>query len=357
MNMKILHVGPLPPPVGGMATVVAQLSTALSASCEVRVLNNVKTTRNDRSLAEAVWSQLHLLLALARLCIVWRPQVVHVHTCSWFSFWRSGADVMLARLLGCTVLLHVHGGQFEVFLNTLSPARARLARLVFSLCGGVIVLGDGWKSLLDRWCEPSKVIVVPNGVELRPQQTFGEAGDFTVLCLGAYASGKGQAELLRAVAALEGKRRVRVALLGPEGQPGQRRVLQRLAAELGLADQVDIPGPVSGAQKDAWWARASCFCLPSYNEGLPLAMLEAMARGVPVVATRVGAIPEAVTDDEQALLCNAGDVAGLTAQLQRLLDGPTLAERIGRAGRARVASRFTLDGSARSVMSLYERLA
>lgn len=355
--MKILHVGPLPPPVGGMASVVEGLTGALARFGDVRILNTVKTTRDDRSVFEGVFAQLRLLGRLAQLCVVWRPQAVHVHTCSWFSFWRSAVDVVLARLLGRAVLLHIHGGQFEEFLDSLPPFKARLARLVFAACSSVIVLGEGWKALLDRWCNPAKVIVVPNGVELQPQQVLGGDGDFTVICLGAYGPGKGQAELLRAVAALRGERRVRVALLGPEGRPGQHKALQRLADELGLADRADIPGPVFGVQKDAWWALADCFCLPSYNEGLPMAMLEAMARGVPVVMTRVGAIPEAVADGEEALLCNAGDVAGLTAQLQSLLDDPALAARIGRAGRERLIRSFTLDSSARRVMSLYKRLA
>lgn len=351
--VKILHVGPLPPPVGGMATVIDNLATTLADVCDVKVLNNIKTTAKNRSQFQGVVAQLRLLARLAYICLIWRPDVVHIHTCSWFSFWRSSADIVLARVLWRRVMLHIHGAEFKTFLDSLPPFKARLARMILSACNRVIVLGQGWKNLLDCWCCPARVKIVPNGVATQPQRVLINDDVFTILCLANYERRKGQADLLQAVAAIRTTRPIRVACLGFEAESGQQLALLALASELGLTDKVDISGSVTGALKETWWARASCFCLPSYNEGLPMSMLEAMARGVPVIATRVGAIPEAVDDRRDGLLYEAGDIPGLTSLIQKLLDDPVRTESIGYAGRQRLIRDFTLEKSCKLLLSIY----
>jgi len=197
------------------------------------------------------------------------------------------------------------------------------------------------------------VVVVPNGVAVQPQRPLITDDVFTVLCLANYERRKGQADLLRAVAALHSARPIHVALLGFEAEAGQRQTLLALAAELGLIDMIDVPGPLEGAHKERWWARASCFCLASYNEGLPMSMLEAMARGVPVVATRVGAIPEVLEDRFEGLLYEVGDIPALTSHLQELLDDPAKAESLGHTGRARLSRDFSLEQSTKRLLSVY----
>ena len=360
--LRVLMVGPLPPPVGGMASVVENLVTAFGGEVEVRVLNNVKTTDADRHLWQGVAAQLRLLGGLIRGCLGWRPALVHIHTCSWFTFWRNGVDVVLARLLGRRVVLHIHGGQFRSFLYSLTPIRAWLARRLLGRCERVIVLGEGWKALLDQWTDPRRVVVVPNGVAVPslPVDSGCREEPFRIICLANYDPAKGQADLLRAVAQLQQRsstqtdqRQLQVELPGYETAPGQRQALLDLASQLGIADQIRIPGLVTGAAKEAQLRAADCFCLPSYDEGLPMSMLEAMALALPVVVTRVGAIPEAVRDGVEGNLFEPGDVAALAHHLQSLRDDPALARAIGRAGRARVEQDFSLDRSVARLFELY----
>jgi glycosyltransferase involved in cell wall biosynthesis len=354
--LRVLMVGPLPPPVGGMATVVQNLVQAFRGRLDVRVLNSVKTTAANRPLWAGVAAQLRLLGALGWQCIVWRPAVVHIHTCSWFSFWRSGVDVLLARLLFCPVVLHIHGAQFHRFLGGLSGARAWLARRLLRGADRVVVLGAGWQEVLAGWADPARIDVVPNGVSVGEQVRPAADGPFRILCLANYEARKGQADLLRAVAALDGPRPVRVELFGVDAEPGRRRLLLDLAAELGLGDVV-VPGPVTGAEKDAVVAAAHCFCLPSYDEGLPMSMLEAMAVGLPVVATRVGAIPEALDDGREGLLFEPGDIPALTAHLHRLIADPAAAVAIGAAGRARLVREFSLAQTSAQLLGVYRAAA
>ena len=392
--VRVLMLGPLPPPVGGMATVVANLadafanlgpsieqtsdpgadpepaaeSTAVFRPIALRLLNNVKTTAEGRSLWQGIAAQLRLLRRLASICIGWRPHLVHIHTCSWFSFWRSAVDLLLARVLLCPVVLHIHGAQFHRFLDSLSAPHAWLARRVFALSNRIIVLGDGWKQVLDGWADLAKVVVVPNGVpvqtpihdpvrDLELDPIRAADAPFRIICLANYEARKGQADLLRAAARLDGRRPVQVLLFGFEAEPGQRQALLALAAELGIAERVEVPGPVTGAEKERSLRGAQCFCLPSYDEGLPMSMLEAMALALPVVVTAVGAIPEAVVDGEQGLLYPPGDIDALSAHLQTLVDDPAGAARIGWTGRERLISSFSLERSVSLLAGVYRALA
>jgi glycosyltransferase involved in cell wall biosynthesis len=351
---RILMVGPRRPPVGGMATVVENLVDALSPDYEVRLVNNVKTTSAGRSLAQGVTSQLRLLWQLGCGCRAFRPTLVHIHTCSWSTFWRNGADVMLARALGQRVVLHVHGAEFHRFLDSLPPGRARLARLIFSLCHRIVVLGTGWKRILGSWAEPSKVAVVPNGVPV--PEAFERADDalFTVICPANYERRKGQEYLIRAVAALGGRESMRLLLLGCESEAGRKGQLLAEAQALRIADRVEIPGLATGAEMEARWRSADAFCLPSFDEGLPMSMLEAMAHRLPVLATTVGAIPEAVADGVEALLFEPGDVETLTEHLRCLVSDPERARALAEAGHARLLRDFSLSRSVALLREVYE---
>lgn len=355
-TMRILLLGPLPPPVGGMATVVDNLRQSLSSRHDVHVINNRKSTAPDRSLWQGIAAQLKLLRELQREISRFKPDVVHIHTCSFTTFWRNGIDVLLARLLGRKVVLHIHGAMFHHFLDGLGGGTSLLARTIFRLCHRVIALGDQWQQVLAPWAGADKVVVVPNGVPVPEQAADLTTREPQILCFANYERRKGQADLLHALAGL-GRKDVRLGLYGFESEAGERLRLQELAEELALTDQVRIPGPVTGEEKDRVMSQASLFVLPSYDEGLPMAMLEAMAAGLPVVVTRVGAIPEAVIDGEEGLIYEAGDTANLQRALKRLIADPAQTSLIALAGRQRVINEFSLAHTTALLDRLYQTLS
>lgn len=354
--MRILQLGPLPPPVGGMATVVANLQQSLSADHEVVLVNNRKTTAPNRSLWSGITAQQKLLRHYVSEILRFRPDVVHIHTCSYNTFWRNGLDVLLARLLGHKVVLHIHGAMFHTFLSGLGKPQASMARLIFRLSHRVIALGEQWHEVLAPWAGADKVAVVPNGVPVPDVAIELATRAPHILCFANYERRKGQADLLQALAGL-GRTDVRLSLYGFESEAGERQRLQELVEKLGLVGQVAIPGPVTGADKDAAVAAASLFVLPSYDEGLPMAMLEAMAAGLPVIVTRVGAIPEAMEDGVEGLIYSAGDIPALQAHLGLLLSDADRAAAIALAGRQRVLDEFSLAHSTELLEQIYHSLS
>jgi glycosyltransferase involved in cell wall biosynthesis len=132
--------------------------------------------------------------------------------------------------------------------------------------------------------------------------------------------------------------------------------VQARAEVLGVATHVDLLGWVQGEQKTRLLNSCRVYVLPSYFEGLPMSILEAMATGVPVIATAIGGIPEAIDDGVEGYLLAPGDVDGLAERLERLLSDDALAQRMGAAGRAKVERHFSTTAVMPRLEHIYAEL-
>jgi glycosyltransferase involved in cell wall biosynthesis len=211
-----------------------------------------------------------------------------------------------------------------------------------------------------RWGIPlENITVIPNGVdetrfadrhsqalapsENLPAEPFG-------LFVGRLEPRKGAHVLLDAV------RRIGVPCVivgdGPE-----RSALAEAASNLGVTDKVTFAGSIQNGQLKEYYARAHFFVLPSLSEALPLTVLEAMACGVPIVASSVGALPSLVEANRCGILCTPGDAEDLAEKMSRILDDSTLADSLGRNGRNSVLQGFTWDIIALKTEALYRQMA
>ena len=182
------------------------------------------------------------------------------------------------------------------------------------------------------------------GSEERPQEP-------TVLFVGRHVPQKGHAILLEAVMLLA-RRGMRVKLtLAGDGET--RPTLERLAERLGIAPQVSFPGAVGQDEIHALYAGASIFCLPSFAEGVPTVLMEAMAMELPVVSTRITGVPELIADGRTGLLVTPGRADQLADALERLLTDPELCREIGSAAREKVIREFSTDVCAAQLRALF----
>jgi glycosyltransferase involved in cell wall biosynthesis len=197
------------------------------------------------------------------------------------------------------------------------------------------------------------VTVLPNSVPLPalPDPALQEPG--RILFLGRLETAKGIDELLDAAAALAPRFPQLRLVLGGEGDLAHAR---RRAAELGIADRVELPGWIGPAARDAELARAAVFCLPSHAEGLPMSMLEAMAAGRPVVVTSVGGIPETIQDRDNGLLVPPRDAAALAAALASVLEDDALRAHLAARARETIEQQYSLAVVGEQLASLYREL-
>lgn len=197
-------------------------------------------------------------------------------------------------------------------------------------------------------CELDAFDRLPDRAEARSLLGLSLSGRL-VVCVAALAGHKDLGTFLRVVEALRRDRPdLRAALVG-EGP--QRREMEAMRRRLGLDDVVLMPG--HSDRVPLWLAAGDLFLLTSLREGIGGALLEAQAARLPVVATRVSGLPEAVREGETALLEAAQDVEGLARSAGRVLDDPALGRRMGAAGRAWVEAGFGLDRLVRETLEAY----
>lgn len=196
------------------------------------------------------------------------------------------------------------------------------------------------------------VISIPNGVpdvwDIPPLPPHATQNHLVVGSVGRLDAMKAHDVLLRAIAQTPNTEAVIL------GEGSQRMELERLALALGIQDRVRLPGWADEPTRHL--ADFDVVALPSRSEGFPLAMVEAMLAARPVVATRVGSMPEAITDGETGVLIEKNDVAGLAAALARLRDQPEWRDRLGRQGRARAIAHYTAAAMTQQYEQLWQKL-
>jgi glycosyltransferase involved in cell wall biosynthesis len=341
---------------GGMGRMAGYLIGALKEadpSIEFRVLDSYGSGRS-------ILMPLHFaksLIALAALCAGARASVVHINMAAYGSTLRKLLLLRAAALFGVPTVLHIHASEFVPFCEGLSPRlRRRLVREL-ARASRIVVIGEYWRRYLaDRLDVPeARIIVIPNAVPLPPPASErGTDGPVRIVALGLIGARKGTPELVAALGGATLRALEWRAVIAGNGAIAEA---QAQAAGLGLAQRIEFPGWVDRAAVARLLGAADIFVLPSHNEGLPIAILEAMAAGVAVVATPVGAIPELVLPGETGLLVPPGDTDALAGALASLVRDGDLRRRLGRAGRARIDSHFRLESAAHRFAALYRELA
>jgi glycosyltransferase involved in cell wall biosynthesis len=313
---------------------------------------HVATFRSVRALAQQA--------RLARQIVHSRIDIVHA-----YNFYGNVFAVPPARLVAPVVIASIRDRS-----PYLTPMQRRVQRYACQFADRILVNADAVKDWLvhDEGYDPSKIAVIRNGVDMtrfgdlpageRIRSELGIAADARlVVVVSRLARLKGIEYFLRAAAALKPRYPdVRFLIVGETSppDPAYLRDLQRLAADLGVDGQVTFTGRRSDVP--AILGAADVSVMPSLNEALSNVLLESMAAAAPVVATRVGGTPEAVSDGETGLLVPPGDAGAITAAVSRLLDDRELACRLGLAARAFVVQRFSVDRMVRATEDLYAEL-
>jgi len=314
-------------------------------------LEHVVTHRDGGAVTKALTAGKAFVRVLTRLIFA-RPALIHLHVSSRASFWRKSVFMAMARAFGVPYLLHLHGSEFQVFYEReCGPTAKSLVRSFFAHASHVIVLSSHWAEWVQGMCPSARIETVFNPVILPPREPeFAAREPQTLLFLGRLGERKGTYVLLQAVQSIAAEFPKLRVLLGGDGEVDKVRAT---AAELGIAGCVETLGWVGADQRRRLLSEASIYVLPSFHEGLPMSILEAMAAGMPIVSTVVGGIPEAVDDGVEGLIVAPGDPVALAAALRRLLGDAAERERMGHAARERVRREFATSAVLPRIEALY----
>lgn len=333
---RVLLVGPGPHDAGGIAVVVG---TLLKSPLAERFELVPVSTYVDASRVRKALRALEGVARAAWLLVRSRVDLVYLHTSSGYSFRRKAIVAALARARRRPYVVHVHAGDFDRYYRSARAWEQWLTRRTLAGASGVIVLSPSWERRIAA-VAPCLTTAVPNPVTIPREGSALDAEPARLVCLGRLGDEKGSRTLVRALALLEGSHPdLRLTLAGD----GDKAAVEAEAERLGVAERVDLPGWIDPDERHRTLLSASVFALPAREEGLPVALLEAMAYGLPVVASPVGGIPDVLEDGRQGFLVPPDDEAALAERILTILDDPALARELGRRARADAQARFAVD--------------
>jgi glycosyltransferase involved in cell wall biosynthesis len=347
---------------GGAQTYVAGLLPALVGRFDVLVGAHGEGPLRDAALAAGarfiplrhVRRDLHVthdvlgVLELAVLMRRERPDIVHANSS------KAGLLGRLAAALARVPIrvFTVHGWAFKAYSGAASALYRWADRLMAPLTTVTICVSERERSagVAARTCRAERTVVIPTAVDAAAAQPSRRDGAAPrIVAVGRLAPPKDPVTLVRALAAVRGSPfSAQIVGDGPE-----RAAVESEIRAAGLEAAVEVTGERRDVPR--LLAEADVFVLSSRSEGAPISILEAMAAGLPVVASTVGGVPEIVEDGKTGLLVPPGEAAALAAALELLLADATLRDRLGAAGRTRVRERFDLAQLRRAHVDLYTR--
>jgi glycosyltransferase involved in cell wall biosynthesis len=368
---RLLVVGPLPPPLGGVQLVIdMQRRSLLAREFELHVVDTSK-----RQLRWAVenptWkTPLYMLRDLSRLVralVRVRPEVALVHAAPSLSFLRDWMFMVAARLAGARVICHYHGTLHTRFPSAQTRSGRMIGRFLMSTAHRVIVLGPTYQRELGKAWRRNDIAWAPNmadialfrGIPADTPAPWLARGDRAVLFVGRLSAPKGIHDLFDAVPrVLKLHPEANFVLVGVAESESLEAAIRAEAVRRGIASRVTFLGSLEGRDKAAAFVTAQMIVVPSWTEGFPLVIPEAMAAGLPVIATAVGAIPDFVKDGQDGFLIAPRDPQALADRICRLLGDEGLRQRMSKRVRVRAPREFAMErGCAKVVGLVHEVLA
>lgn len=276
--------------------------------------------------------------------------IVHIHTSEPPSAIRKCLFMWWSKLWKKKVIVHFHAFSPE---TTINGKYQKVYKYLFEHADKVIVLSQLWKKYVNdtfHLGDKIQVIYNPCTTEILPEKYTKQN---IILYAGTVNKRKGYADMIKAFAKIASQYPDWKIVFAGNGEIDNGK---KLAKELGIESQTQFLGWINGKDKDKAFKEASIFCLPSYAEGFPMAVLDAWAYGLPVITTPVGGIPDIAKDGENLLLFQPGDCDKLAIQMERMMKDETLRNHLTEQSIILSQTTFNIDTINKEIETLYRKL-
>jgi len=362
-KLKILIGAHIGLPVGGISkNYESLLASNLMSKADVYF---VETSKGDLSFAaRGGYKIINILNACKNITryvktlVEVKPDIVHLGTASGLSLLKHGAMAFIARLLRYKVIVQFH---FSFSKLQSQNILSNLAVWMIGYCNGAIIISSEWLQL-QKIFPKMRIKFIPNAIDTRiysdierPRNTQIDSG-VQLLYLGHLGKDKGIYDLLQAIRVLKEKTLMKfmLDLYGESLEIGAFENIRTVIEKSGLSDVVRIHNPVYNEDKKKVLALSDIFILASHREGMPISIIEAMAAGLPIIASMVGGITDQIIDEETGYLVQPNNPNELCQALQKLIEDRKLRIRMGSAGRERAVNNFDNNNRVESLLLFYE---
>lgn len=347
--MKVCMIVPKEDVKGGIATVVnGYRKYGLGKDCEISFVESYC----DGNKWEKLWKALSGYFKFCIELFFRKPDIVHVHSSFGPSFYRKMPFIYLSKIIGIKLINHIHGAEFDDFYTHASERKRSLIRKVYDKCDVLIVLSDEWKIRISQIVEKKKIQVVENYCHI-PEMKKCERKN-QILFLGEIGERKGCYDIPEIYQKImEQCGNITLIMAGA----GEEAHVKSMFQERNVLHNVMFPGWIRGDEKEKLLQQSKFFLFPSYNEGMPMAVLEAMAYGMGIVTSNVGGIPKLIEDGINGYLCNPGDVSDISKKMISLIENEERYEKCSTSARKKAIERYSFESHVKKIIEVYSMLS
>lgn len=280
-----------------------------------------------------------------------KPDIVHIHSSFGPSFYRKIPFIYLAKWRKVKIVNHIHGAEFDTFYLKASARKRKLIKTVYTKCDILVVLSQEWKERIGNIVAADKIAVIENYCHI--PQLKENARKKQILFLGEIGERKGCYDLPEIYEKIVQKAGKIPMVIAGEGEVER---LKTSFQERNLLNEISFPGWIRGAVKEQMLQESAYFLFPSYNEGMPMAVLEAMAYGLGIVTSNVGGIPKLIEDGVSGYLCTPGDIDEISDKMIKLILQEEHGKLCGENARKKAIENYSFDAHTEKIKKLYESL-
>lgn len=277
-------------------------------------------------------------------------KIIHVHSSYKGSFFRKSIILTIARIFKKKTIFHLHGSEFLVFYGYLPNILKKFVQYTLGNTDLILVLSEQWDETISKISAKNNIKVLYNPTVIKEFNKI-PSEKINILSMGILCKRKGTYDTIEAAKLIKNPNVV-INLYGD----GDLDEFKKLIAENNLENRVKIKGWISGEQKDAAFAQSDIYILPSYNEGLPMSILEAMAAKLPVISTPIGGIPETIENGVNGFLIQPGDYNALAEKIDLLANDKQLREKMGQEGYRIAKEKFDINIIIKQLHEIYDKL-
>ena len=344
---KILMIGPDLNSFGGISAVIKLYKDNNLYDGNVIYLASYK---KGNIFLQLIFYPIFIIKYIFTLLLNKNIKLIHIHTASNGSFLRKYVVFKIAKLFHKKIIFNIHPIWFVAFYNSSNNFIKKMIAGTLNNSDLILVLSDKIKSAVSDICQNNNIKILYNPVLIKQILPHNNQ-TINVIYLGKLCKDKGVYDIIEAAKYITNTD-IMINLYGD----GNIKELEKLITENNLQKKIKINGWISGNKKDKVLQNSDILILPSYNEGLPISILEAMAVGLPVISTPVGGIPEAIEDGLDGFLIQPGDYKALAKKIDLLANDKSLREQMGQKSYKMAKEKFDVNIMLEQLRNIYNDL-
>lgn len=348
--MRVLVIGPdIEKSKGGMSTVIKEINEDKDLRSNVEI--DIFSSYVDGNKAFIL---LYSFIAIVKFILFYRNyDVYHIHCASYGSTFRKGIYIYLVKLFNKKAILHIHGAEYLVFFE--KSKHKNLIIKILNKADLVIALSNEWKRNFEKTFHIENCIAIENGIDVEKYSSCSgvKKNNYNIVMLGRLGTRKGTYDLINTIE--------RVVTHFPNlkcymAGDGEINKCITLIEKKNLKKNVFCLGWVNLTRKTEILKDSNILVLPSYNEGLPMAILEGMASGKAIISTNVGAIPEVISSEKNGILIHPGDIEALENAIIRLFTDYNLVKEMSKNNRKKIIEEFSTKKMHEEILKCYRKV-